>query len=141
MTRHHGPWRRLVNTAASEGGSIHDDRQARQLGFRGALVPGSVVASAAMPLILERYGAPWMQGGWFTFTFMSPVYDAEEVQARAEDAGPRLDLQIASREGRVCCMGEAGLGSAAPWMENEPEWQDVFPDLERGFAFPSVTSL
>ena len=71
MARLQGRWRRLVNTAAGQGGSIHDDRQARELGFRGALVPGGVVASATMPLILERFAAPWMEGGWFTFTFMS----------------------------------------------------------------------
>jgi len=44
-----GPFRKLINTAADRKGSIHDDAEARKLGFRGGFVPGSVVGSAALP--------------------------------------------------------------------------------------------
>jgi hypothetical protein len=136
MSQYQRPWRCLVNTAADKGGSIHDDQQARGLGFRGAFVPGSVVASAAMPLILERYGPEWMDGGWFSFTFITPVYDSEEVRATAEAVGEELTLRLESREKRLCCVGEAGAGFEPPWTDKAPQWGDVFPDLARNFAFP-----
>ena len=146
MSRYARPWRALANTAAAQGGSIHDDDRAQELGFKGAFVPGSVVASAAIPLIFERYGKAWMEGGWFSFTFVIPVYTSEEVQAVAcaavggEKIGAatnhRLSLQVATRDKRLCCQGEAGLGFHLPWVEQETPWGDVFPELHRDFEFP-----
>jgi hypothetical protein len=49
-----GPYRRLVNTAAEQKNSIHDDAQAQRLGFRGGFVPGSIVGTASMPAIVAR---------------------------------------------------------------------------------------
>ena len=108
------------------------------LGFKGAFVPGSVVACAAIPLIFERYGAAWMDGGWFSFTFITPVYTSEAVQAVGQDAADRLDLQVGTEDGRLCCHGEAGLGLRHPWEARQSPWGDVFPDLRRGFEFPSA---
>jgi hypothetical protein len=41
-----GRWRRLVNSAGTVTGSIHDDAVARSLGFSDSFVPGSTVAMA-----------------------------------------------------------------------------------------------
>ncbi len=153
MSRYARPWRALVNTAAAKGGSIHDDTRAQELGFKGAFVPGSVVVCAAIPLIFEHYGKQWMDGGWFSFTFITPVYTSEEVQAlaaeevraevRAEvreeaETADRLNLQVTTRDGRLCCQGAAGLGFHTPWTAREAPWGDVFPELLRDFEFPSA---
>lgn len=136
MTEYQRPWRCLTNTAADRGGSIHDDERARELGFRRAFVPGNVVASAAIPLIFDHFGAEWMSGGWFSFSFVGPVYTADEVQATAAVGDAVLDLAVRTRDGQPCCVGAAGTGLEAPWLEKPPEWGEVFPELGADFAFP-----
>lgn len=138
MSEYRSAWNRLGNTSAASEGSIHDDAKARELGFRGAFVPGSVVASAAIPLIFERFGPDWMTGGWFSFGFATPVYTSEEVRARGKDGEAGLDLFVETRDARLCCSGEAGLGFVQPWRNARQPDPDVFPDLEIGFEFPAV---
>jgi len=133
-----GPFRRLVNTAAEEKGSIHDDAEARKLGFRGGFVPGSVVGQAAFPAIIDAFGPKWMEGGWYSLTFVSPVYIDDEVQEQGERTGGDLSLRVVDRAGRLCCNGRAGLGATIPW---DPQHdlthgaEGVLPGVERGFTF------
>ncbi len=133
-----GPWRRLVNTAAASKGSIHDDAEAEKLGFRGGFVPGSIVGTAAMPAVVEAFGAKWMEGGWYSFTFVSPVYVDDEVREVASRAGADIAIQIADRTGRLCCNGRAGLGSNVPWDAAEDGSrgaESVFPGIDIGHTF------
>jgi hypothetical protein len=112
-----GRWRRLINSAASSAGSIHDDATARSLGFAGGFVPGSTVGQAVLPAILHHYGPRWMEGGWYTLKFISPVYVHEDVHEVAQPRdGDSIDVGIVNRDGRVCCVGSAGLGVEYPWQ-------------------------
>jgi hypothetical protein len=106
----------LRNTAADRAGSIHDDEPARKLGFRGAFVPGNVVASFALALAPRHFGERWLGGGWFDVTFVSPVYTAEPVRALGDpgDDGV-LGLRVVAPDGRLCLAGRAGLGERLPW--------------------------
>lgn len=108
-----GTWRKLVNLAAESAGSIHDDATAQAMGFEGGFVPGSTVASAGFPAIVNRYGRQWFEGGWFSFKFITPVYTHEEVREVAEPSGRDDDITISivNREGRVASVGRAGLGT------------------------------
>ena len=119
-----GRWRRLVNTAAEQKGSIHDDDEARKLGFRGGFVPGSVVGQSSFPAIVDAFGKAWFEGGWYSMTFVSPVYIDDEVHEVAQRSGDELAFQVVDRAGRLCCNGRAGLGTDVPW--------DVSPDLAHG---------
>ena len=110
-----GPYRKLVNTAADRKGSIHDDAEAQKLGFRGGFVPGSVVGTATMPAIVEAFGKAWMEGGWYSLTFVSPVYIDDEVHEVAQRVGDDIAVQVVDRSGRLCCNGRAGLGAITPW--------------------------
>lgn len=133
-----GEWRRLVNTAAEEAGSIHDDPAARALGFRGAFVPGSIVGSAAMPALVDALGQQWMEGGWCSFTFVSPVYADDEVREVAQRHGDEIAIQVVDRDGRLCCNGRAGLGANVPWDEaadGRHGAEDVLPGVEIGYEF------
>ena len=67
-TRFEGTFRRLVNSASEQKGSIHDDAEARKLGFRGGFVPGSVVGTAALPPVWQAFGESWFEGGWYSMT-------------------------------------------------------------------------
>lgn len=133
-----GPYRRLINTAAEQKGSIHDDEEAQKLGFRGGFVPGSVVGTAAMPAVAAAFGKQWMQGGWYSLTFVSPVYIDDEVHEVATKEGDQLTLQVVDRAGRLCCNGRAGLGANVPWSVAEDGThgaEGVLPGIELGFEF------
>ena len=138
MTPFEGRYRRLINTAAEQKDSIHDDAQAQRLGFRGGFVPGSVVGTATMPAIVNAFGQKWMEGGWYSLTFVSPVYIDDEVRDVGTPADGDLTLQVLDRDGRLCCSGRAGLGANVPWDPAEDYThgaEGVLPGIERGFEF------
>ena len=133
-----GPFRRLINTAAEKKGSIHDDAEAQRLGFRGGFVPGSVVGTAAFPAIAAAFGPKWMEDGWYSFTFVSPVYIDDEVHEVATRTSDGIAVQVVDRTGRLCCNGRAGLGSAVPWVASTDlshGAEGALPGIEIGFEF------
>ena len=137
-TSFEGTFRRLVNSAADRKGSIHDDAEAQKLGFRGGFVPGSVVGTAALPPAWQAFGPKWFEGGWYSFTFVSPVYIDDEVREQATLAGNELAIQVVDRAGRLCCNGRAGLGSAIPWdarADGTHGAEGVLPGIEIGHRF------
>ncbi len=136
---HEGTWRRLANISADRKGSIHDDETARGMGFRGGFVPGSTVGQAAMPAIVAHFDQQWMEGGWYTFKFVRPVYVDEEVRevASAPLADGTLPLRVEARDGRLCCDGSAGLGATTPWdasQDGTRSAEEVFPAMTIGEA-------
>jgi hypothetical protein len=136
-----GKWRRLDNFAAQARDSIHDDERARQLGFRGGFVPGGTVGTAAMPAVVDRFGERWFEGGWYAFKFVSPVYVDEEVREVGEpvEGSEVLEVRVESRDGRLCCLGRAGLGTEAPWdasMDGARGAEGVLPNVPIGAEYP-----
>ncbi len=113
-TVYEGTWRRLVNRAADSEGSIHDDQTAKGLGFEGGFVPGTTVGTAALNAVLSHYGWEWMNGGWYSFTYVTPVYVEEDVHELAEtvDGSDNIAVRVLNRDGRTCAAGHAGLGTA-----------------------------
>jgi hypothetical protein len=141
---------RLANTAAQKKGSIHDDEAARDLGFRKAFVPGSVVGHFTMPAILERFGQDWWHAGWYDMTFVSPVYIDEEVRVLANDANGALACQVLTLDDRLCADGKAGLGDFSPndahpsarhpW-HTEGTLADVFAHAVVGTRFEQAVAI
>ncbi len=133
-----GPYRKLINTAADKKGSIHDNAEAQKLGFRGGFVPGTVVGTAAMPAVVAAFGKQWMEGGWYSLTFVSPVYIDDEVHEVATRVGEDITLQVLDRDGRICCNGRAGLGATIPWDpadDGSHGAEGVLPGIDIGFEF------
>ncbi len=132
------PWLGLKNISASKKGSIHDDEPARKLGFKGAFVPGSVVGSCAMPAILERFGLDWLEGGWYDFKFVTPVYTSDRVRATAALCDDGLTCRVETDDDRLCCAGRAGLGYDDPWtVHGGPA--HIFPEAIVGQTFEEQT--
>jgi hypothetical protein len=134
-----GKWRRLVNLVADRKGSIHDDEAARSLGFEAAFVPGSTVATAAMPALFHFFGERWMEGGWYVFKFVTPVYTSNDVRetGRLEDSGS-IEVRLETSEGRLCCTGMAGLGYERPWDATQDGRQGAglaLPGVELGITY------
>lgn len=132
-----GRYRKLANTAADKPGTIHDDAEAQKLGFRGGFVPGSVVGTATMPAVIEAFGKAWMEGGWYSFNFVSPVYIDDEVHEVATRIGDDIAVQVLDRSGRLCCNGRAGLGATTPWdaAADGTHGAESLPGIEIGFEF------
>jgi len=51
-----GAWQQLPNLSADAAGSIHDDEAAKQVGFEGALVGGSVLLAFMTPELVRLFG-------------------------------------------------------------------------------------
>lgn len=132
-----GNWRTLTNLAASSAGSIHSDERARELGFQRGFVPGVTISEAVMPAIIDRFGRQFVEGGWYHIKFTGPVYEDEEVREVAEpiNGGDAIQVYVETREGRVTSLGEAGLGTGAPWnvAEDGTKGADTaFPKAKMG---------
>ena len=80
------------NTSSSSENKIHDERIAREYGFRGALVPGVTVYAYLTHPLVEAFGAAWLERGTANVRFVKPIHDGEEV---------RLAGVVTSRDARV----------------------------------------
>lgn len=76
-----GPLRILPkNSAADSKGSIHDDEKAREMGYKGGLVPGVTVLGYMSRLMQETFGERWQsEGSTFKGRLRRPVYEGAEV--------------------------------------------------------------
>jgi len=101
-----------LNTLSESRGSIHDDEKAREMGYRGGLVPGVTVLAYMTRLMGEAYGRDWAIGGSFEGVIRRPVYEGDvmtvtgELRATGED-GEQVHLEVHDPEGNVCAIGEA----------------------------------
>ena len=106
-----GPWRRPTNNSSHEAGSIHDDRTARELGFRSGTVAGSIHMEQFHPLLLEAFGPAWQQQGSLSLWFSAPSIDGEAVRAMVErsDHGRRA-VRMVTAQGLQVLEGSASAG-------------------------------
>lgn len=139
-TVQHGPWSHAPNLSADSAGSIHDEEQARSLGFRGALVGGSVLCAFMTPLLIERFGSIWYERGFFKTSFIAPVYETDTIRVVLEELPPGnadeglVSLYLEKESGERATAGYAGLAvsresAAPPWQRpGEPEFAPVGTD-------------
>jgi hypothetical protein len=107
------------NTAASAENKIHDETVARQLGFRGGLVPGVTVYAYATHPLVAAVGPEWLERGTAEVRFVGPVLDQEEVTvsgalADRDGGGVTATLSVTTRAGGECATATATLPPEAP---------------------------
>jgi len=109
-----GPERHPLNAARHYGsGSIHDDKTAQNLGFRGGTIAGSLHMEQFPPLLIAALGDEWMQTGGFSLYFKKATTDGEPVRAFAEKAkagAPRVRTWMEDGEGNLVAEGSANIG-------------------------------
>jgi hypothetical protein len=116
--RLYGPWRQPRNLHNEIPGSIHDDRTAQQVGFRGGAVAGNIHFEMLVPLLLKAFGPRWFERGTLSIDFKYATVDYEEVRGIL-DAPPEgaTDAQVAvlieRPTGEVVGLGTASVGSPA----------------------------
>ena len=104
---------RAINSASESAGSIHDDAKAREMGYRGGLVPGVTIMGYMSRLMYENFSTDWTEGGSFHGLLRRPVYEGDEVTvegiASAPDADGRIgvEINVIDPEGNVCARANA----------------------------------
>lgn len=111
-----GELRAPVNFAAMVKGGIHDDDQARRLGFGGGLVSGLIHNEQFMPLALNVFGPQWFERGSYSFYYPTPTLHLEPVQAFLRHPGDRTeDVQVdawsVTEDGRRVAEGTVAMGN------------------------------
>jgi acyl dehydratase len=122
------------NTATESANKIHDDAVARNLGFRGGLVPGVDVYAYLCHLPAEEWGVDWLTRGTMTARFASPVYDGDDVTV----SGALDDLALHDSAGARCATGAAALPDDAVAPPSADEWPDFACDGNRTPASPDA---
>lgn len=151
-----GTWTHARNMSAEATGSIHDEAQARELGFRAALIGGSVTTAFMTPALTAQFGQAWYERGFLKQSFIHPLYESDEFRITFEELTPtehdeRLySLSLEKRDGERHTAGYAGLARSAedalaPWqrpdeppLADEPEI-DPAPGEEVGTVYPPQT--
>jgi acyl dehydratase len=126
------------NTATESANKIHDDTVARNLGFRGGLVPGVDVYAYLCHPPAEAWGVDWLERGTMTARFAAPVYDGDDVTV----TGSLDAMTLTDSNGGFCASAAASLpgGSAEP--PSPDDWPDFPADGNRTPASPDAfTSL
>lgn len=110
-----GPLREPRNLAANVAGSIHEDSQARKLGFRGGTVAGSIHMEQFPPVLLRAFGDRWFETGSLSCYFRNATMDGEAVRALSEMPAPGSDAQVQvwmdREDGLRVLEGTASVGS------------------------------
>ncbi len=113
-----GPLREPRNLAANVAGSIHDDRQAQRLGFRGGTVAGSIHMEQFPPVLLRAFGERWFETGSLSCYFRNATMDRERVRAFANvppsgAADAQVNVWMDREDGMRVLEGTASVGSPA----------------------------
>jgi hypothetical protein len=95
--------------------SIHNEVEAKKLGFRGSAVGGNVHLDLFVPPLLEAYGNEWFEHGGLSVYFLNIVVSGEPVRAVVKrptqpGAQTRIEARRAEDEEFVVCAGTASLG-------------------------------
>lgn len=123
------------NTATASANKIHDDAVARQLGFRGGLVPGVDVYAYLCHPPVEAWGVPWLERGAMRARFHRPVYDGDEVTIEPVGDG---GLELRDPKGTVGAVATATLPRDAPAPPDPGGWPDVEQLADPPAASPEV---
>ncbi|MEO0435277.1 MAG: hypothetical protein AAF098_00040 [Pseudomonadota bacterium] len=109
-----GPERSPLNAARDYGkGSIHDDSTAKELGFRGGAIAGSLHLEQFPPVLIASLGAQWPLTGGLSLYFKSATIEGEPVRVSVERPAPgaaRVKTWLRNRNGDVIAEGTAHTG-------------------------------
>jgi hypothetical protein len=115
---------------ASEN-KIHEDGLARDLGFRGGLVPGVTVYAWMTYPVVVAVGRPWLERGEFSVRFSKPAYFGERITVHSNVAVKTADA-IAFE---VSALDAAGETCATATMSLPFAKRTQAPDVS---AYPSA---
>ena len=104
---------KAINSASESAGSIHDDAKAREMGYRGGLVPGVTIMGYMSRLMYENFASAWTEGGTFHGLLRRPVYEGDEVivegvaWARDTEGQIVVEIKVIDPDGNICAHANA----------------------------------
>jgi hypothetical protein len=116
--RLYGPWRQPRNLHNEIPGSIHDDKTAQRLGFRGGTVAGNIHFEMLVPLLLKAFGQRWFERGTLSIDFKYATVDYEEVRGIVgvppdDAADAQVEVVMERPTGEIVGIGTASVGNPA----------------------------
>lgn len=114
---------RAVNSAYSSAGSIHDDAKAREMGYRGGLVPGVTIMGYMSRIMNENFSSTWMASSTFHGLLRRPVYEGDVVTVEGVVSVPDtegrvgVEIKVIDPEGNVCARATATCRAPEPGVE------------------------
>jgi hypothetical protein len=109
-----GPVKAPANLAADAAGSIHDDKTAQKLGFRGGTVAGSVHMQQFPPMLVRMFGQEWFETGTISTYFRNATTHGEPVQPFGKVPAARTNAQteiwMKRDTGELVLEGTASVG-------------------------------
>ncbi len=146
-------WRRAINLHADDVGSIHDADQAKELGFKAALVSATNASAFAFERLVDRFGRDWYERGFFKQAAIAPLYEVDEFQVLLEPLESHegdealVNVALEKRDGTQVTAGYAGLATdpataLRPWQregERRPtsDAGDPLPEVPIGTSYPA----
>lgn len=94
-------------------GSVHNNKTATDLGFRGGPVRADNHMNQFVPVLLEIFGQTWFERGHLSLDFKSATLEHEEVQVHAEELETntfQTNVWMERDDGTLVCKGTAGIG-------------------------------
>ena len=123
------------NTATESTNKIHSDAVARQLGFRGGLVPGVDVYAYLCHPPAEAWGLDWLERGTMRARFHRPVYDGHRVEITVGTDGA---LALHDDTDLLCADAMAALPDELAPLPDPSDWPDVAQVIDPPPAAPDT---
>ena len=112
-----GPLWAARNWSADAGaGSIHDEKTATELGFRGGTVAGDIHMNQFPPVLVKVFGNAWFERGNLSLLFKNATIDKERVRVFVQQPEPgasQTRVWMEREDGVLVCEGTAGMGDPA----------------------------
>ena len=110
---------RAINSASASTGSIHDDAKAREMGYRGGLVPGVTIMGYMSRIMNENFPSGWVAGSTFHGLLRRPVYEGDEVKVEGsvsavDDGRVAVEIRVLDPKGDVCATAKATCRATQP---------------------------
>lgn len=108
------------NSSPRSHGTIHDDKVANNLGFRGGAIAGSIHLDQFGPVLVKTFGQQWFETGSLGLYFLHPLLDQEPVEglidignASSPLTNMRCDVRMTTPDGTAVAEGTASVGNVA----------------------------
>ena len=110
---------RATMPADSSENKIHEDHLAREMGFRGGLVPGVTVYAWMTHPVVAALGPAWLDRGSFSVRFSKPVYFGERARVHSGVAarsgeGITFQVRVLNEGGEICATATMALPHTRP---------------------------
>lgn len=109
------------NTATESSNKIHDDRTAKEFGFRGGLVPGVEVHGYLSWGAVRTWGERWLAGGVISSRYNAPTYDGALVTVTFDELTGEATASTDGSVDAVATCSVPGLQPVAPAAIDFPQ--------------------